>query len=107
MIRPAAGCSSPAIRRSVVVLPAPVGPRSTKNSPSLMVRSIAATAAIAPKRLLSPETAISAMAGALLQGGADGSAGHAVEDRGALGAEREADHVAGLRRDLGREPRLD
>ena len=38
------GCSKPAIRRSVVVLPQPDGPSSEKNSPWLTDRSSASTA---------------------------------------------------------------
>src|ERR1044071_1524831 len=107
MMRPASGCSSPATRRGVVVLPARVGPRRTKNSPSAMVRSIWSTAVTAPKRLVSPDSAISAMAGSFQERRADGAARGTVEDRGAFRAEREADHLAGLRRYVGGEPRLD
>jgi hypothetical protein len=47
---PRSGISRPAIRRSVVVLPAPVGPSSTTNSPSATVsdRSLM-TAVTSPK----------------------------------------------------------
>ena len=50
-IVPASGRSSPAISRSVVVLPAPVGPSSTTNSPSAMCRSRPSTATVSPKAL--------------------------------------------------------
>jgi len=33
-MRPAVGCSNPAIKRRVVVLPQPLGPSRAKNSPS-------------------------------------------------------------------------
>src|ERR1700761_6075057 len=44
MIRPDVGCSKPAMSRSVVVFPQPDGPRSEKNSPLAMSRSIPSTA---------------------------------------------------------------
>ena len=50
-IVPPSGRSSPAISRSVVVLPAPVGPSSTTNSPSAMCRSRSSTAAIVAEAL--------------------------------------------------------
>src|SRR5690606_37608504 len=50
-MRPTVGFSSPAISRSVVVLPAPVGPSSTKNSPSATSRSMSSTAVWEPKVL--------------------------------------------------------
>ena len=37
-MRPASGASNPAIIRSVVVLPQPLGPSSEKNSPSPIAR---------------------------------------------------------------------
>src|SRR5260370_25179240 len=43
-IRPAVGCSNPAISRSVVVFPHPDGPSSEKNSPLSTVRSTLSTA---------------------------------------------------------------
>src|SRR5712691_1798376 len=49
--RPASGDSSPASRRSSVVLPQPDGPRSTRHSPGSTVRSISRSAACAPNRL--------------------------------------------------------
>ena len=48
---PASGISSPAISRSVVVLPAPVGPSSTKNSPSAMVSVSSSTARVPAEAL--------------------------------------------------------
>src|SRR5688572_25839903 len=47
--------------RSSVVLPQPDGPSSVNSSPSPMARSTRSTAAVAPKRLTSPSTAMSAM----------------------------------------------
>ena len=43
-IRPAVGCSKPAISRSVVVLPQPDGPSREKNSPLSTDRSMPSTA---------------------------------------------------------------
>src|SRR5690349_19880288 len=44
---PLVGASSPAIRRSVVLLPHPEGPTSTRNSPSAMSRETPETAGAA------------------------------------------------------------
>src|SRR5712692_8974425 len=52
MISPASGCSNPARRRSVVVLPEPLGPRIAKNSPLRMVRERRSTATVSPWRLV-------------------------------------------------------
>src|SRR5581483_6903837 len=60
MIRPASGCSKPAIIRSVVVFPEPDGPRSVKNSPSPTVRSMPSTATTSPYALRAPSTRTSA-----------------------------------------------
>src|SRR3954452_23306123 len=48
-IRPALGCSKPAISRRQVVLPDPEGPSKAKNSPGAMSRSTPSTARTAPK----------------------------------------------------------
>jgi hypothetical protein len=45
---PASGCTSPAISRNVVVLPQPLGPSSTTNSPSATSSDKPSTAARAP-----------------------------------------------------------
>src|SRR5256885_349797 len=55
---PASPSSSPAIIRSVVVLPHPLGPRSVTHSPSCTSKVTASTASTSPKRLLKPLTAI-------------------------------------------------
>jgi len=47
-ILPPSSGSRPASIRSAVVLPEPDGPTSTMNSPSLMSRSSASTAGVAP-----------------------------------------------------------
>src|SRR3989442_10237398 len=52
MISPASGCSNPARRRSVVVLPDPLGPRIAKNSPLRMDRERWSTATVVPWRLV-------------------------------------------------------
>ena len=55
-MRPASAVSRPATQRSVVVLPQPDGPTREKNSCSSMAKSIASTAVMLPKRLVSPST---------------------------------------------------
>ncbi len=55
---PVSGTSKPAIIRSVVVLPQPLGPSSEKNSPSPISSVMSSTAAASPKRLLTPRSAI-------------------------------------------------
>src|SRR3990170_5864194 len=57
-MRPASGCSKPAIIRSVVVLPQPLGPRSVMNSPSRMSNDTSRTASTLSKRLLTPSREI-------------------------------------------------
>src|SRR5437879_3858591 len=57
-IRPSSGASKPAIIRSVVVLPQPLGPSSEKNSPSAIGKLTSSTAPTPPKRLLTPSRAI-------------------------------------------------
>src|SRR5438034_235638 len=61
MIRPSSGTSKPAIIRSVVVLPQPLGPSNEKNSPSPIETETSSTAVTPPKRLLTPSTAIPAL----------------------------------------------
>ena len=61
-IRPLVGSSSPAIMRSVVVLPQPDGPSSARNSPSCTVKVESSTAAKSPNCLRRFSTLISAMA---------------------------------------------
>ena len=60
-IAPEVGSSSPAIMRSVVVLPQPEGPSRQKNSPSRTVKVESFTAAKSPKLLCRFWTRISAM----------------------------------------------
>ena len=53
--------SSPAIMRSVVVLPHPDGPTRTMNSPSPMARSMPRTAGTSPKFLERLRSSIAAI----------------------------------------------
>ena len=59
---PPVGSSSPAIMRSVVVLPQPDGPSMTKNSPSLTTKLESWTATNDPNSFLRFWTRISAIA---------------------------------------------
>src|SRR6476659_8351237 len=67
VMRPASGCSKPAIIRKVVVLPDPEGSRSVKNSPAPTVRSTVSTATTSPYVFLHPSTATSAATDEALQ----------------------------------------
>src|SRR5919206_2456193 len=51
-ISPSVSSSSPAVRRSTVVLPEPDGPTSTSSSPSAISRSTASTATVPPGKTL-------------------------------------------------------
>jgi hypothetical protein len=51
---PAVGCSSPASRRSAVVLPQPDGPSMARKRPSGTVMSSGASASVDPKLLDTP-----------------------------------------------------
>src|SRR5512133_2345516 len=61
-ILPDEGSSRPAIMRSVVVLPQPDGPSSTKNSPSAIRNDESRTAVKSPKRFCRFSSRISATA---------------------------------------------
>ena len=56
-IDPSVGASKPPIMRSSVVLPQPEGPSSEKNSPRRMSSETRSTAAVSPKRLVTPRMA--------------------------------------------------
>src|SRR5262245_12662777 len=56
VISPASGRSRPATRRSVVVLPQPLGPRRVKTSPRPIESDAPSTAAADPNRLLTPSS---------------------------------------------------
>src|SRR6202521_4883591 len=92
---PWSGCSRPATRRKVVVLPAPLGPSSTKNSPLPIDRERSSTASTSRKRLVTPLRVTSAM-GHFLAHDERAFAGQqplrmAVVEQRALDAEGEAD----------------
>src|SRR5262245_39593913 len=98
-ISPALISSSPAIIRSVVVLPQPEGPTSTTNSLSAMSRSMPRTASVSSKRLTSLRSETCAMARASLAlGGAGGEPGdvvvheEGVDDERRGGAEKRPGH---------------
>src|SRR3989338_323150 len=55
---PLSGRTSPTKLLISVVLPAPLGPKSPKNSPSRSVRSIPARASTSPKLFFSPDISI-------------------------------------------------
>src|SRR5262245_51153135 len=57
LISPPSGRSSPATRRSVVVLPQPLGPSSVNSSPRSIWSETPSTAAIEPKSLVTPSRA--------------------------------------------------
>src|SRR6478752_9759554 len=77
---PAVGNSSPAIMRSVVVLPQPEGPSRQRNSPSSTVKLAALTAWKSAKDLSSASTLICAIA--LLPDLRDNDEHHCAEQRG-------------------------
>src|SRR5690348_9374855 len=95
------------MRRSVVVLPAPVGPSRTMNSPlaTLSVRS--RTASISPNRLPTCRSAISAMAIALVQSAVHRATGCGVEHHEGLRLEGKAHRLAGSDGRARRQTRLD
>ena len=53
-MEPASGSTKPAMARSSVVLPLPLGPSRAKSSPSSMRRWTSSSAGVAPKRLVTP-----------------------------------------------------
>src|SRR5262245_50635566 len=63
-IRPSSGTSKPAIIRSVVVFPQPLGPSIEKNSPSSIVKPIESPAFAVPKCFVTSSSAIAAGIGA-------------------------------------------
>src|SRR6185437_10429381 len=104
---PASGCSSPEINRNVVVLPAPLGPRSTTNSPWLIASERSRTASTGPKRLLTSRTTTLAMSGAPIRCRSDRRSGPRIKQRQCLGSERESDYLADFDWRARRQPRLD
>jgi hypothetical protein len=61
-MRPSVALSSPAMMRSSVVLPEPLGPSRITISPLAMSRSTASSAVASPNRLLTPSIRISGSA---------------------------------------------
>src|SRR5262249_53123216 len=109
---PASGRSRPVTSRSVVVLPAPLGPKRTTNSPSLTASERSRTASTWPKRLLMCRSETLAMGFALLANGwparrLNGHSGLRVEQAQGTEAERETYRLADLHRHARRQPRLD
>src|SRR6202050_315433 len=106
-IEPASGRSRPVTSRSVVVLPAPLGPSSTTNSPSLMANDKSRTASIDPKRWLTWQSATLAMACASVARRPDRRTGPRVEQRKRVGAKRQPNDLADLHRQARRQPSFD
>src|SRR6516165_2866752 len=104
-IRPSSGASSPAIRRSVVVLPAPVGPSSTTSSPSPTASDMRVAAATRPKRLLTSDRMTSAMDLPIQQRRAHRPAGGLVQQRQLLSPEAQPHPLVAAKPDIGGEPR--
>src|SRR5437870_3484389 len=84
-ICPDDGSSSPAIMRSVVVLPQPEGPSMTKKSPSPTVNAEARTAANSQKRFCRFSSRISATALLREMGGDEKAHGSGQDDRERVG----------------------
>src|SRR5205823_10323731 len=79
-IEPWSGISNPAMRRNVVVLPAPVGPSKATNSPSPTVTDRSLTACVFLNALETALISTSAMHAFLMQYGANRPAGRLVQD---------------------------
>src|SRR5688572_17699746 len=103
---PLSGLSSPAISRSVVVFPAPVGPSRTTNSPSATTRSSALIAWFSLKRLETLRSVTSAMRSSLEQRGLEGPPRAALEERQVAAAERQPDRLSGHYASFSRDPGL-
>src|SRR5579859_1592606 len=91
---PLSGCSSPVISRNVVVLPAPLGPSRTRNSPSFTASESSRTASTVPNRLLILRKMTSAMAGAPLVRGPYRQAAAGVKQRQPVGMKFKTDGLA-------------
>src|SRR5437763_1922932 len=103
---PLSGISNPAIRRKVVVLPAPVGPSSATNSPSRMASERSSTARVFSKVLLTALISTSAMRASLMQRGSDRPPRALIEDRQRISAEVETDALTGPKRHAGGRTRF-
>src|SRR6266702_769406 len=106
-IDPRSGISNPAIRRNVVVLPAPVGPSSATNSPSATVSDRSLTACVFLNALETALISTSAMRASFMQSGADRPARRLVEDRQRIWPEIEPDILSGPKRHAGGRPGLE
>src|SRR6185436_8068301 len=106
-IEPRSGISSPATRRNVVVLPAPVGPSKATNSPSPTVNDRSLTACAFLNALETALISTSAMRASVMQRSADRPAGRLVEDRQRIGPKVEPDILAGPKRHTGGRPGLE
>src|SRR5258708_35246818 len=82
------------MRRSVVVLPALVGPSSTTNSPSAILSERSCTASTSPKRLPTCRNTTSAIAIALIERALRRTSGRHVEHHEMVGLEGEAHRLA-------------
>src|SRR3982751_2352022 len=91
---PWSGTSRPATRRSVVVLPAPLGPSRTMNSPLAISSERSSTAVTAPKRLPTRARRSSATERPAIH--RERAAARLVEQRHRSGIEDEADLLAAL-----------
>src|SRR5258705_4999298 len=106
-IEPRSGISNPAMRRNVVVLPAPVGPSNATNSPSPTVSDRSLTACVFLNALETALISTSAMRTSLMQHGSDRPARRLVEDRQRIGAEVEPDMLSRPERHAGGRPCLE
>src|SRR5947199_3258057 len=104
---PLSGASSPATRRKVVVLPAPVGPSSATNSPSATFSDSSLIAGVPLNALETALISTSAMRASLMQCGADRLAGCLVEDRQCIGPEVEPDALSCPEAHTGGRPGLE
>src|SRR2546430_179381 len=91
---PRSGRSRPAIRRSVVVFPAPVGPSSTTNSPLATYSDSLRTASPPPTPLLTPTSATSAMLPSREEGRLQRRSAHPVEQGEKVGPQGKPDGLA-------------
>src|ERR1700730_800323 len=103
---PRSGRSRPATSRSVVVLPAPVGPNRTTNSPSAIDSVRSQTASSAPNRLLTSLRATSATDPSVIKRRPHSLAASGIKQREPVAPEREAHCLAEPHRNTGRQPRL-
>src|SRR5947209_6021249 len=106
-IEPQSGISRPAIRRRVVVLPAPVGPSSATNSPSATVSDKSSIACIFLNALETALISTSAMRASPMQCGTDRPARGLVEDRQRIGPEVEPDILSDPKGHAGRRAGLE